>query len=150
MDEKCILEELMNFIKLYPELKDANISTDYVDTDKNTTYMIAPAGFQEVQEREEDVLGNEIRYFQYNCVFAITKRFHNGVNALQNQKFIEKLQFWVIEQNYTGLTPVIGDDKSYEDIKANNGMLLELDNSASMATYQIQLQAKFIKKYERN
>lgn len=142
-----IVQKLIDFIKTYPDLGTSDLFIDFTKNDEDSNTIVMPAG-SIVLSRQSDVTDTDTLEMQYNCSILLRRYFLNGDAALENQTFIEDLQMWLIEQNYKGTVPQVGDDKDYEYLTANNGTLLELNQDSSTALYSIQFSLTYIKRFQ--
>jgi hypothetical protein len=141
-----ILEKVIQVLNSYPQLGSSEILVDY-SSDDGTNYTIAPSG-STIVERKRDAIGGQELTWQYNCGILIRRNFLGGLGALSNQTFIEELQFWLVEQNFNGSLPLIGDEPIDEFWSATNGVLLEVNQDVTTALYSIQIGIEFVKNYE--
>ena len=140
------IEIIIEFIKKYPKIGNNEISVDYGIEDE-PNYTFTPSGAR-VLSYEYDIYGNAKVTYEYNCVLLLTKKILSGELGLENQVFIEDIQNWVIEQNFTENKPVFGDDGNQEFLAANAATLLNIDQQAQKAIYSISFNVVYIKEYK--
>lgn len=142
------IEKMIEFIKKYPKIGNNEISVDY-GVEQEPNYTFTPSGAR-VIEYVKDLYGNATVTYEYNCVLLLTRKILAGELGLENQVFIEDLQNWVIEQNFTENKPIFGDEEDEEFITANSATLLTIDQQANKAIYSITLNNTYIKNFKAN
>lgn len=142
------LETIRDWIKTFPQF-DAltTFSVDYTSAEPANGGLM-PSGLVEVSKKT-DIFGNTTVTNQYNFTlyFVFFKAPGDDSGAEENAQWLMDFQDWVQTQSATGAAPRFGDDARQENIKAQNGMLLEADNEGT-AVYSVNLSVQFIKKYE--
>lgn len=141
------MSDLQKLIAWLASYKEHDILGEYkVDyTDKvPSTGAVFPQGLVEIK-RIEDVLGNVTVQNQYNFALYMDLPHADGddVGAQINADWVMDFQRWMQGQSVTHKAPTFGDvDQRSETIAAQNGVLYDADGSG-MATYMIQISAKF-------
>lgn len=142
------LETIRDWIKTFPQF-DAltTFNVDYTSAEPANGGLM-PSGLAEVSKKT-DIFGNTTVSNQYNFTlyFVFFKAPGDDSGAEENAQWLMDFQDWVQTQSATGAAPRFGDDARQENIKAQNGMLLEADNEGT-AVYSVNLSVQFIKKYE--
>lgn len=140
------IERIISFIRKYPEIGNSEISVDY-GIEEEPNYTFTPSGAR-VNSYQFDIYGNATVEYEYSCVLLLTKSLLAGELGLENQVFIEDLQNWVIEQNFTENKPAFGDYPEKEFLAANAATLLSIDSQANKAIYSITFNIKYYKDYK--
>lgn len=147
VEQSTNIEKMILFISAFPSIANTDISVDYsVNQDPNITFT--PNGAS-VSNISLDVYGNADIAYEYNCVLLLTRKILQGELGLDNQIFIEDLQNWIIEQNFSGVKPTFGDKGESEIIIANNASLLYIDEQATRAVYSLGLRVNYTKHYDK-
>ena len=126
------LETIRDWIKTFPQF-DAltTFSVDYTSAEPANGGLM-PSGLVEVSKKT-DIFGNTPVTNQYNFTlyFVFFKAPGDDSGAEENAQWLMDFQDWVQTQSATGAAPRFGDDARQENIKAQNGMLLEADNEGT-------------------
>lgn len=67
--------------------------------------------------------------------------------GLMRSAFTENFIFWIEDQNSSGNYPHLAENFIPTNIKADNGMLLALDEDGDRGLYQIQIHLTFEKEF---
>lgn len=143
------LEKIVEWLKTYEgySILD-NFTVDYTDNVSPGNGLF-PQGNVELS-RTEDVLGNVTVTNQTN--FAIYRTFYAPAEDTRqsetNAQWVYDFQQWVQAQSVMGLAPSFGNiDARQEIIKAENGVLFEMNDGT--AVYMVQLAVRYKKFFEK-
>lgn len=122
---------------LFSEIAPKRRHIDWTEDDPNN-YGIFPSGDSEVGRPY--INGDEKR----KMTFAVYVRKVTDSDALrlENSGFMERLQEW-----FNLNPPVLPVGMTFEEIKAENAMLLELNKAGNRGTYQVQVGIIYIKHF---
>lgn len=138
------LERLINWLTGYAG---HDILGEYhVDyTDKvPSSGAVFPQGLVEIRRRE-DITGNVTVENQYNFALymQLPRAPGDDIGAAINADWVMDFQRWIQAQSVQHKAPTFGNmDVRQETMQAQNGVLYDADGSG-MATYLIQLSARF-------
>lgn len=142
------IKMMRDFISSCPFIEEFtnNAHIDFTD-EKPGNYGIMPTG-EAVIRTDTDILGNRRLLKQYNCSLYCLRCTINDVERLESCGFIERFTTWIEDQSYLGNTPIFGDDPEEEIMSAQNGSLFQLSENKLTGRYQIQINVRYLKKYE--
>lgn len=136
---KSLLEAMKEYVLQYPNLGDIDLHIDQTESEP-VNYSIQTSGLVKLRE---DILGNQT--WQYNALLQSREYTADDLSRLNASAFTENFIFWVEEQNSSGNYPHLAENFIPTSIKADNGMLLALDEDGDRGLYQIQLHLRFNK-----
>lgn len=136
---KSLLEAMREYVGQYPNITDLHI--DQTDLEP-VNYSIQTSGLVKLNE---DVCGNQ--KWQYNALLQSREYTADDLSRLNASAFTEDFIFWIEEQNSIENYPQLAENFNPTSIKADNGMLLALDEDGDRGLYQIQIHLTFEKQY---
>jgi hypothetical protein len=126
---------MQKYVGQYPNITDLHI--DRTDSEP-VNYSIQTSGLVKLSE---DVCGNQV--WQYNALLQSREYTADDLSRLNASAFTEDFIFWIEEQNSIRNYPQLGENFIPTEIKADNGMLLALDDDGDRGLYQIQIHLTF-------
>lgn len=134
---KSILEALQKYIAKCELLNNLDLHIEQVESDP-TNYSIGSAGQVLLSE---DILGNQT--WQYNAILQSREYTADDLSRLDNAAFTEQFIFYLQDKNTQGDLPVLLDGCTAQQIYADNGIILSLDENGDRGIYQIQIHLIF-------
>ena len=125
----AVLNDIRALFVQCPALKDLEARTDKLETDAEG-YSILPTGSTIIAQ---DMTGAAT--WQYNFVIAATRMSDDDMMRLDNCNFLERLLYWVQEQDRKGV-PLT--DAEFVRITASDGGISEWDEGYTYGVYKIE------------
>lgn len=138
---KSLLEAMKEYVLQYPNLGDIDLHIDQTESEP-VNYSIQTSGLVKLSE---DVCGNQT--WQYNALLQSREYTADDLSRLNASAFTESFIFWIEDQNSSGNYPHLAENFIPTNIKADNGMLLALDEDGDRGLYQIQIHLTFEKEF---
>ena len=138
---KSLLEAMKEYVLQYPNLGDIDLHIDQTESEP-VNYSIQPSGLVKLSE---EVCGNQT--WQYNALLQSREYTADDLSRLNASAFTENFIFWIEDQNSSGNYPHLAENFIPTNIKADNGMLLALDEDGDRGLYQIQIHLTFEKEF---
>jgi len=139
-NNKSLLEAMKNFVQMYPNMAELDLHYDQTVSEP-VNYSIQTSGLVKLSE---DILGNQT--WQYNALLQSREYTADDLSRLNASAFTEDFIWWIEEQNASRNYPVLAENFTPTSIKADNGMLLALDEDGDRGLYQIQIHLNFERK----
>ena len=118
----------------FPELKDGCLCVDFLGNEP-IEYVVEKFPCDPVYKKFID--GSCIKQFIF--IFASREFYSEDVNqCIENNDFYEKFEDWINENNYNGIFPDLGENRTPVEISVITGGYA-FDVGANTARYQIQL-----------
>ena len=136
---KSLLEAMKEYVLQYPNLGDIDLHIDQTESEP-VNYSIQTSGLVKLSE---DVCGNQT--WQYNALLQSREYTADDLSRLNASAFTENFIFWIEDQNSSGNYPHLAENFIPTNIKADNGMLLALDEDGDRGLCQIQIHLTFEK-----
>ena len=138
---KSLLEAMKEYVLQYPNLGDIDLHIDQTESEP-VNYSIQTSGLVKLSE---DVCGNQT--WQYNALLQSREYTADDLSRLNASAFTENFIFWIEDQNSSGNYPHLAENFIPTNIKADNGMLLALDEDGDRGLYQRQINLTFEKEF---
>ncbi len=139
-NSRSLLETMKNFVQMYPNMAELDLHYDQTDSEP-VNYSIQTSGLVKLGE---DILGNQT--WQYNALLQSREYTADDLSRLNASAFTENFIWWIEEQNASRNYPILAENFTPTGIKADNGMLLYLDEDGDRGLYQIQIHLNFERK----